>query len=122
VIDQYAARVLGSSEDDPAVPPEEVAAELERRFRAFFDGHAIRVEVVDSLSANAVAGPDVVKIKRSARFTRRDIEQLSHHEGYVHLATTLNGRAQPFPFLGTGAPRTTRTQEGLAIFGEFISQ
>jgi uncharacterized protein (TIGR02421 family) len=121
VIDRYARRLPGDPDEE--VSADVVAAELERRFRAFFTGHVIRVEVVDSLTANAVAGADVVKIKRGGRFTRRDIGQLEHHEGYVHVATTLNGRAQPlFSFLGTGAPRTTRTQEGLAIFTEFISQ
>jgi uncharacterized protein (TIGR02421 family) len=122
VIDQYAAVPLGG-EPEPEVDAEAVASELARRFHDFFVDHAIRVEVVDSLTANAVAGADVVKIKRSARFTRRDVGQLEHHEGYVHVATTINGRAQPvLGFLGAGAPRTTRTQEGLAIFTEFISQ
>jgi uncharacterized protein (TIGR02421 family) len=39
------------------------------------------------------------------------------------VATTLNGRAQTaLPFLASGAPRTTTTQEGLAIFTEFTAQ
>ena len=38
------------------------------------------------------------------------------------MATTLNGRAQPvLPFIGMPSPRTTRTQEGLAVFTEFIT-
>ncbi|MBI4511557.1 MAG: DUF1704 domain-containing protein [Deltaproteobacteria bacterium] len=123
VIDHYAGQGLGLVEDKPELTALEVAEELQRRFDRFFVHHPIRVEVVDSLSANAVAGADVVKINRASGFSRRDVEQLAHHEGYVHVATTLNGRSQPlFSILGTGAPRTTRTQEGLAIFSEFISQ
>lgn len=104
------------------VTAEEVAAALEKRLRAHFTDDAIRCEVADTLSANAVASAEVVKIKRGAAFTLRDVEQLLVHEGHVHLATTLNGRRQPtLQFLATGAPRTTRTQEGLAIFAEFIT-
>lgn len=122
VIERYVTKELDTT-PEALLSADQVAQELAQRFSAFFADHTIRVEVVDSLSANAVAGADVVKIKRGARFVERDVAQLEHHEGYVHVATTLNGRLQPlFSFLGTGAPRTTRTQEGLAIFTEFISQ
>lgn len=125
-VDRVSARYQDTSRDGaggPELSADAVAAELEQRLTRFFAGHAIRVEVVDSLAANAVAGADVVKLKRTARFSPRDIELLSHHEGQVHIATTLNGRAQPhLACLGTGAPRTTRTQEGLAIFAELLSQ
>jgi len=101
---------------------EDVAAELSRRLGRRFAPHPIRVEVDDTIAANAVAGADVVRIKKGARFTERDVLQLEYHEGNVHVATTLNGRSQPvLSLLGLGAPRTTNTQEGLAIFTEFIS-
>jgi uncharacterized protein (TIGR02421 family) len=49
--------------------------------------------------------------------------QLEHHEGDVHLTTAVNGRAQPvMPFIGYPAPRTTATQEGLAVLTEFLAQ
>jgi uncharacterized protein (TIGR02421 family) len=41
----------------------------------------------------------------------------------VHVTTALNGRAQPvMPFVGVPSPRTTRTQEGLAVFTEFVTR
>lgn len=122
MINQYADHDIARGEE-PTLSAEEVAEELGRRFALRFAPHPIRVEVDDSIAANAVAGADVVRIKRTARFTVRDVLQLEHHEGSVHVATTLNGRSQPvLPLLGLGAPRTTNTQEGLAIFTEFISQ
>jgi uncharacterized protein (TIGR02421 family) len=121
VIAQYPIMSLDS--DEPELPAEGVAAELARRFDRFFVDHDIKVELVDQLAAKAVAGADTVKIRRGARFTSRDLQQLEHHEGYVHVATTLNGRDQPvLSFLGHGAPRTVRTQEGLAVLTEFVSQ
>lgn len=125
VLAAYARKVPApaATDDEAEISPDDVAAELARRFARFFGDAAPRVEVVEALSANAVAGADVVKLKRGTRFAGRDVAQLEHHEGYVHVATTLNGRAQPiFSFLGLAAPRVTRTQEGLAIFTEFFSQ
>jgi uncharacterized protein (TIGR02421 family) len=122
VITSYAGKDLGT-EDAEVLSDVEVADELRRRLSRFFVDHPIRVELDDGIAANAVAGADVVRVKRGARFSQRDLLQLEHHEGYVHVATTLNGRSQRvFSFLGSGAPRTTTTQEGLAIFSEFISQ
>jgi uncharacterized protein (TIGR02421 family) len=55
-------------------------------------------------------------------FSERDLKQLTEHEAFVHTLTSINGRHQPnFTVLGLGAPRTTRTQEGLATFAEIIT-
>jgi uncharacterized protein (TIGR02421 family) len=101
---------------------EEVAAELEAGVRLHFGDAAPKVELVDELSANAVATATRIKVRRDARFTRRDAAQLLNHEAFIHVATALNGQAQPdLPILAIGHPGTTRTQEGLAVFSEFVS-
>jgi uncharacterized protein (TIGR02421 family) len=80
------------------------------------------IEVVDELSANVVAGPHRIRIRRQACFTDRDLHQLVEHEVLVHVATSLNGQAQMhLPILSAAHPGTTRTQEGLAVFAEFIT-
>jgi uncharacterized protein (TIGR02421 family) len=80
--------------------------------------------VIGNLSAaTATASVDEITIKRSARFSPRDLLQIEHHELGVHVTTALNGRAQPvMPFIGMPSPRTARTQEGLAVFAEFVTQ
>lgn len=114
---------LSSSLDEQVLSAEEVAPELERRFAQSFPDRAIRVEIVDDIASKAAARIDVVQVKRGARFSRRDLLQLEHHEGHVHMATALNGRAQPLvPFVGYPSPRTTGTQEGLAVLTEFLTQ
>jgi len=101
---------------------EEVAGDIERAVRRHFGDDAPKVELVDSLSSNALATSTVIRIRRDARFTDRDAAQLLNHEAYVHVATSLNGRAQTdLPILAAGHPGTTRTQEGLAVFAEIIS-
>ena len=101
---------------------ETVAAQLADAVRVHFGEQAPAIELVDRLSANALATSRAIRIRRGARFTDRDFTQLLHHEAYVHVATSLNGKAQTdLPLLAAGHPGTTRTQEGLAVFAELIS-
>ena len=93
------------------------------QLRELFPNRKIKVLISNRLTADAAAGADYVKLKKSATYTRRQIEQLVRHEGEVHIATTLNGASQPtLKFLSKGTPRTTIYQEGLAVFAEFMSQ
>jgi uncharacterized protein (TIGR02421 family) len=80
------------------------------------------VKVVDELSANALATASRIKVRSGARFTARDAAQLLNHEAFIHVLTAVNGRYQTdLPILAIGHPGTTRTQEGLAVFSEFVS-
>ncbi len=113
---------------DLGAPPEAchlatgVAGRMEAACRERFGQEGPEVHVVDSLSANALAGPRRIQIRRDACFSDLDIEQLIQHEAFVHVATSLNGRLQlELPLLGASHAGTTRTQEGLAVFAEFIS-
>ncbi len=87
-----------------------------------FGDSAPEVLLVDELSANAVASTSRIKIRRDAKFTAKDSAQLLNHEAFIHVATGLNGRAQTdIPILAIGHPGTTRTQEGLAVYSEYVS-
>jgi uncharacterized protein (TIGR02421 family) len=111
-----------SAIDQPSLGAEEAALALRARFSTFFTGHPVKVRVVDHLAASASSTAAEVRLKCDARFSPRDLRQIEYHEGQVHMATTLNGRAQPvIPFIGLPSPRTSRTQEGLAVFTEFIT-
>jgi uncharacterized protein (TIGR02421 family) len=100
----------------------EVAEQLRTATAAHFGASAPKIEIVDVLSANALAGATTIKVRRGARFTDRDAAQLLQHEAYIHVATALNGRAQTdLPILACGHPYTARFQEGLAVLAELIS-
>lgn len=101
---------------------EEVAAFIADAVTEHFGEAAPEVVLVDELSANAVATTRRIKIRRDAQFTRKDAAQLLNHEAFIHVATGLNGRAQTdIPILAIGHPGTTRTQEGLAVYSEYVS-
>jgi uncharacterized protein (TIGR02421 family) len=101
---------------------EDVAALLRPAVADHFGESAPEIRIVDELSANAVATTSRIKLRRDARFTAKDARQLLHHEAHIHVATGLNGRAQTdLPILAIGHPGTTRTQEGLAVYAEYLS-
>jgi len=100
----------------------DVAEFIERAVTEHFGDSAPEVLLVDELSANAVASTSKIKIRRDAKFTAKDAAQLLNHEAFIHVATGLNGRAQTdIPILAIGHPGTARTQEGLAVYSEYVS-
>lgn len=101
---------------------EDFAAEFRPLLEKHFGHAAPTVIVSHDLTAKAVAGSKRIRIRRNAEFSSRDIDQLLQHEALVHVATSLNGKAQDnFPILGRPHAGTTEIQEGLAVFAEIMS-
>ncbi len=99
-----------------------VVAILRERFKAYFGNDAVDVSLDDGIIADAAAGTDYVKVRDGARFSQRDVDILEVHEGWVHVATSLNGSAQHVArWLGKGPPRATPVQEGLAALMEVVT-
>lgn len=104
------------------LPSDVAASELNRRFATYFEDNAVHVEVDDAILSDAAAGSDYVKVRSGAMFSSRDIDILEVHEGWVHVATSLNGQAQTVAkWLAKGPPRTTTVQEGLAALCEIFT-
>lgn len=104
------------------IPAEEFAERLRERLGPFFDKDKVDVILNPDMPSKATAGSKSINLRSTALFSALDLEQLTEHEAFVHTATLLNGKHQPyFKSLGLGAPRTTRIQEGLATFSEIIT-
>jgi uncharacterized protein (TIGR02421 family) len=102
---------------------ETVAAELDAAFKKFFGEDAPEVVIDDDLASKAAAGWRRVRIRAQTAFTELDVAQLIEHEGFVHTATALNGRAQPIlSCMGLSSPRSTLTQEGIATLAELTTR
>ncbi len=100
----------------------EAARQLGERLASFFGDTRVSVEADDGILADAAAGSDYVKVRTGAKFSERDVDILEVHEGWVHVATSLNGQAQPVAkWLAKGPPRTTAVQEGLAALLEMFT-
>ncbi|AKV01033.1 hypothetical protein AKJ09_07696 [Labilithrix luteola] len=79
----------------------------------------ITVEVDPKCTSKAIAGMRRVRVRAGATFTEWEAEGLYRHEVETHAFTALNGAAQKYaPLLRSGGPRSTPTQEGLAVFAE----
>ena len=101
---------------------ETVVEELSSRFSRSFLKDRIEVKLDDGIVADAAAGADTIKIKEGVKFSKKDIDIFEVHEGWVHVATSLNGKAQKVStFLSKGPPRCAATQEGLAILMEILT-
>ncbi len=104
------------------ISAEDAAKELNTRFATYFGDNAVRVQADDSIISDAAAGSDYVKVRTGAKFSTRDIDILEAHEGWVHVATSLNGQQQTVAkWLAKGPPRTTAVQEGLAALLEIFT-
>lgn len=113
--------VLGA-EPPRNIPAEEAVERLNKRLQAYFTDDPVRVILDDGILADAAAGSDYVKIRRGAMFSERDLRVLEVHEGWVHVATSLNGQKQPVArWLSIGPPRVAATQEGLAALLEVLT-
>jgi uncharacterized protein (TIGR02421 family) len=103
------------------IPADRAVEILNERLQAVF-GDSVRVMLDDGILADAAAGSDYVKVRQGAFFSLRDIRVLEVHEGWAHVATSLNGQQQPVSrWLAKGPPRTAATQEGLAALLEVLT-
>lgn len=101
---------------------DELGKIMKKKVRSIFGDESPEVLVVDNISAKATASSKRIKLRKGASFTHKDVDQLFNHEALVHVATSLNGRAQEkIKLLGANYGSITKTQEGLAVFSEFIT-
>ena len=96
--------------------------QLQASLDDYFDARIITVELDPELIAKAAAGATRIRLRAGAAFSDYDRHQLLQHEAFVHSLTALNGREQTvLPSMSLSSPRTTATQEGLAVFAEQIT-
>ncbi len=54
-------------------------------------------------------------------YSDSEINILTNHEIGVHMVTTMNGLLHPLKIFSHGLPNNVETQEGLAVFAEYMS-
>ena len=60
-------------------------------------------------------------LKKNHRFSTNQLKVLANHEIGVHMVTTFNGLSQSLKIFHNGFPTNVETQEGLAVFSEYMS-
>lgn len=97
------------------------AREFQRFMQERIDKHKVPIKVVldDACTSKAIAGGRRVRVRPTATFTAWEAEGLYRHEVETHAYSALNGGRGPYAaLLKAGGPRSTFTQEGLAVFAE----
>ncbi|MEJ1238277.1 flavohemoglobin expression-modulating QEGLA motif protein [Chryseolinea sp. T2] len=104
------------------ITAEDFASWMKSEVDEFFVHDTVEVMIDQAMSAKALASSARIRVRGSALFSQLDKDQLLFHEAFVHSATQLNGKKQRnLQCLGLGAPRTTRTQEGIAVMAELFT-
>lgn len=118
-------KLLGNTRFPPTITDisaQELVGWLKSEVDEFFEHDSVEVVLDQHMASKALAGATRIRVRGSAVFSQLDKDQLLYHEAFVHTATMLNGKKQPnLKSLGLGAPRTTRTQEGIAVMAELIT-
>ena len=94
-------------------------------FREYSKKYDFSYEIKSSSTMGAIA-----MVSNSARalvlnenhiFSENEINILTNHEIGVHMVTTMNGLLHPLKIFSHGLPNNEETQEGLAVFSEYMS-
>lgn len=111
---------------DPAERPlsaSQFALQLQERIDRRKPKLPVKVALDPKCSAKAIAGMRKVRVRPDASFRSWEADALYYHEVETHCLSAHNGASQPeLSFLCTGGPRTTLTQEGIAVFSELYNR
>ena len=87
------------------IPAPDFSVLLRQRIEPFFTDDEVKVVLDTELASKAAAGSKVIRLRADALFSQLDLDQLVEHEAFIHSATLLNGKHQPWlRCLGAGAP------------------
>jgi len=98
------------------------ALEYFKTFSKQFD-FTYKVKLSNKISAAAMVqnNTQTLFLKKNHRYSANQLKVLSNHEIGVHMVTTFNGKIQPLKIFHNGFPKNVETQEGLAVFSEYMS-
>jgi uncharacterized protein (TIGR02421 family) len=99
--------------------------EAEVYFRKFSKQYKFSYSIKhsDKLSAMAMVLNNIqtLVINKNHTFTKNELKVLANHEIGLHMVTTMNGVLHPLKIFSHGFPNNVETQEGLAVYSEYMS-
>ena len=114
-----------NEEDFDEMVPRYDANEAEAYFRTFGEKYDFDFKIKKSTNISAAAmvlnASETLLLKKNHKFSENQLKVLANHEIGVHLVTTFNGKQQPLKVFSNGFKNNTETQEGVAVFSEYMS-
>lgn len=110
---------------DNELAPIYTAEEAAEYFKIFMEQYNFPLKIKYSTKISAAAmvqnNTQTLILKKNHTYSPNQLKVLAHHEIGVHLVTTYNGLDQPLKIFYNGFPNNVETQEGLAVFSEYMS-
>ena len=73
-----------------------LAEDMQNAVQEMFGEHAPEVVMDPDMPSKAIAGRRRIRIRPSACFSDKDVNQLIEHEAAIHVGTSINGNLQPY--------------------------
>lgn len=97
--------------------------------KAYFDtfskrygfNYTIKFSTNVSAAAMVLNNAQTLVLKKNHKFSKNLLKVLANHEIGVHMVTTFNALNQPLKVFSNGLPNNVETQEGLAVYSEYMS-
>ncbi|GAA0871008.1 flavohemoglobin expression-modulating QEGLA motif protein [Gangjinia marincola] len=122
------ARFILHFQDEEDEPEEEKLLDVDAAidyFEHFSQRYSFNFSIQKSTNISAAAmvlnSAEALVLKKNHKYSQHQLKVLANHEIGVHLVTTFNGKSQPLQIFSNGFVRNTETQEGLAVFSEYMS-
>ena len=94
-------------------------------FKEYSKKYDFTYEIKKSSTMGAIAmvsnSTKALVLNENHVFSDNEINVLANHEIGVHMVTTMNGVLHPLKIFSHGFPGNEETQEGLAVFSEYMS-
>lgn len=112
-------------QNEPRFLPKYNSKESEIHFKRFSEAYDFNYEISHSKKISAAAmvlnHNKTLVLNENHSFSDHELEVLNNHEIGVHMVTTMNGLLHPLKIFSHGFPNYEETQEGLAVFAEYMS-
>lgn len=110
---------------DNIFAPKYSPEEAEKIFREYSTNYEFDYNIKQSTTMSAIAmvlnNIKTLVINGNHTFSENEMAILTHHEIGVHMVTTMNGLEHSLKIFSHGFPNNVETQEGLAVFSEYMS-
>lgn len=112
-------------ETESQFQPKYAASQTAELFREYSKQYDFSYQMKFSKDMSAIAmvlnNIKTLVINEKHTFSDNEIAVLTNHEIGVHMVTTMNGLLHPLKIFSNGFPNYEETQEGLAVFSEYMS-
>ncbi|MGS2726120.1 flavohemoglobin expression-modulating QEGLA motif protein [Psychroserpens sp. BH13MA-6] len=105
----------------PIYSASDAVAYFEEYSKRYDFNYHIKLSTNLSAAAMVLNNTQTLVLRKNHKFSKNQLKVLTNHEIGVHMVTTFNGLSQPLKIFSNGFPNNVETQEGLAVYSEYMS-